>query len=368
MTLATAPLGGIRVLDTATLYGGPLLATLLADHGAEVVKVEPPAGDAYRGWPAMWALVGRGKRSLTLDLDAAVGADLLRRLVHDFDVVVENSPRRLAQKRGLTPEALRTLKPGLVVVSATGFGHDGPYADRPANGTIGEAFAGLTHLTGDPDERPMLPSVPLGDVLTAAFGAMGALAAVVRQLRSGVGAHVDVTVFEPVLHALGPSLPSYEHGTPPPSRDGGAMGMEMRGTFKTRDARWVAISCSTPRHLQAVATIVDAKPDRSLLDQAAAWIASQPQTTVMGAFIAARIPVTPVNDLADIMTDPHIAQRGSLINVENTTVAAPTPRIDAPTVAPILPRLGDANDDLLRRSLGLTDDEIRSLRHQKIVM
>jgi formyl-CoA transferase len=156
MTLG-APLAGLRVLDMASLYAAPLLATLLADHGAEVLKVEPPAGDVYRGWPAMWALVGRGKRSLALDLAAPEGRELLVRLVPRFDVVVENLPRRLAEQWQLTPAALRTVKPSLVVVSATGFGHTGPYGDRPANGTVGEAFGGLTHLTGDADGAPSLP-------------------------------------------------------------------------------------------------------------------------------------------------------------------------------------------------------------------
>src|SRR6266511_4283853 len=182
---SAAPLAGIRVLDTGMLYAGPLIATFLADHGAEVVKIEPPRGDPYRSWGPMWALVGRGKRSVTLDLASPKGGEVFLRLVAEVDVVVENLPRRLAEQRGLTPEAMRAVKPSLVVVSASGFGPDGPYADRPANGTVAEAFSGLTGLTGDAGGAPQLPSAPLGDAVAAVFGAFGALAGVVRALRTG---------------------------------------------------------------------------------------------------------------------------------------------------------------------------------------
>ncbi|MDO8364176.1 MAG: CoA transferase [Actinomycetota bacterium] len=341
-------LAGVRVLDMASLYAAPLIATLLADHGADVVKVEPPAGDTYRSWPAMWALVGRGKRSLVLDLGVEADRERLRGIIPQFDVVIENLPRPLAERRALTPEALRAIKPSLVVVSATGFGHDGELAEHPANGTIGEAFAGLTGLTGDHLGQPMLPSVPLGDALAAAFGAMGALAAVVRQLHTGEGAYVDVSVYEPVLHALGPVLPGYQPGvTTVPTRDGGSMGVPLRGTFETSDAQWVAISCSTPRHTDAVAELVAGDPALPLRRRAADWISGGTRDEVLQALVAARVPVTAVNDLRDVAGDPHVVGRGSLRRVDGLTVAAPTPRIDGDPVGTWLPTIGDANEALL---------------------
>jgi crotonobetainyl-CoA:carnitine CoA-transferase CaiB-like acyl-CoA transferase len=364
---AAPPLDGIRVLDTASLYAGPLVATLLADHGAEVVKVEPLAGDPYRSWPAMWALVGRGKRSLALDLSSTDGRALLLDLLAGFDVVVENLPRRVAEERELTPEVLRMRKPSLVVVSASGFGPSGPYAGRPANGTIGEAFAGLTNLTGDADGTPFLPSVPLGDAIAAAFGAMGALAGIVRQLRSGEGASVDLTVFEPILHTLGPALPAFRPGTPPPARDGGAMGVVLRGTFRTSDGGWVAISSSTPRHEQAVAEVVGGDAGVPLRDRARDWMASHPRDEVVRVLVAARVPLAPVNDLAGVVADPHIAARGSLTDVDGLLVAAPVPRVDGTVVAPMTPALGDANDDLLRGALGLSADDLDALRRRAVV-
>jgi crotonobetainyl-CoA:carnitine CoA-transferase CaiB-like acyl-CoA transferase len=369
VTAAPAPLAGLRVLDIASLYAGPLVATLLADHGADVVKVEPPAGDVYRTWPAMWALVGRRKRSLTLDLAVPEGASLLVRLLPSVDVVVENLPPSVGEARGLTPAALRAANPSLVVVSASGFGHDGPYADRPANGTVGEAMAGLTHLTGDADGAPVLPSVPLGDVVAAAFGAMGALAAVLRQVRGGVGAHVDLTVFEPILHVLGPALTAYRSGDEAPSRDGGAMGVALRGTFRTEDGGWVAISCSTPRHLSSVADLVGGQESDPLRDRASAWISRHALDDVLDALVGARVPVAPVNDLAAIVADPHIGSRGSLISSGEGMVAAPAPRIDGNAASEpfTVPALGDANDDVLRGILGLGDDDIAGLRDRSVV-
>lgn len=367
MTEAAPPLTGVRVLDVASLYAAPLIATFLADHGADVVKVEPPEGDGYRrDSPALWALVGRGKRSLTLDLGAAEGCDLLRQLLAHVDVVVENWPLRLARQRGLTPEEMRAVNPDLVVVSASGFGHDGPYAGRPANGTLGEAFAGLTHLTGDPAGPPMLASVPLGDAVAAAFGAMGALAAIVAQLRTGAGAHVDVTVFEPILHLLGPALTGYRVGSPPPARDGGHMGVVLRGTFVTADGGWVAIGCGTPRHARSVDDLVGGQ-GQSLRVRAAAWIAARSRDEVLEAMLEARIPVVPVNDLADVVADPHVRSRGSLLAHAGGVVAAPTPRVAGSPTAVRWPALGDANADILGGVLGLDDEQLEALRHRGVV-
>ena len=154
------PLAGLRVIDAASLYAGPFISTLLADHGADVIKVEPPGGDPYRA-RAMWAILGRNKRSVTIDLRSDAGCDLLRRLVAHVDVLVVNLLLHQLERRGLTWERLSEVNPDLVLVCVTSFGLDGPNAHLPGSGTLGEAFAGLTHLTGDPDGKPVLASVPL---------------------------------------------------------------------------------------------------------------------------------------------------------------------------------------------------------------
>jgi formyl-CoA transferase len=364
---SAAPLAGIRVLDTGMLYAAPLIATLLADQGAEVVKVEPPGGDGYRSWGPMWALVGRNKRSVTIDLTTEDGGDLLRRLVAHVDVVIENLPLPLARQRRLTPADLRAVKPSLVVVSASGFGHDGPYADRAANGTVAEAFSGLTGLTGDADGAPQLPSAPLGDAVSAVFGAFGALAGVVRALRTGEGATVDVTVHEPLLHTLGTTLASWTPGSPPPQRDGGAMGVPLRGTFQAGDGGWIAISVSTPRQLQTVADLAGGDPALALRVRTADWIAGLSRVEAVRTLAGARISAGPVHDLAELAGDPHVQHRGSLRQLGGATIARPTPVIDGTLPEAWLPALGDANAELFGEWLGLSDAEIAALRDRRVI-
>ena len=355
------------MLDLASLYAAPMVATLLADHGADVVKVEPPAGDTYRAWPAMWAVVGRGKRSLTLDLTQPDGCALLHRLLPSFDVVVENLPRRVSEARGLTPEAIRATNPRLVVVSASGFGHEGPYAGRPVNGTLGEALSGLTHMTGEAAGAPMLPSVPLGDAVAAAYGAFGALVGVVGQLRSGEGAQIDLTVFEPMLHALGPALPAQRTGEPSAVRDGGAMWLDARGTFQASDGRWLALSCTTPRQERSVAELVGDGAD-PLRERIATWIAGRSREAALDGLVAARVPAVPVNDLADVLADPQVIARGSVQWLDEAPVAAPAPRIaGVDEREPSVAALGDANEALLQGQLGLTSADVDELRARGIV-
>jgi crotonobetainyl-CoA:carnitine CoA-transferase CaiB-like acyl-CoA transferase len=332
-----------------------------------VIKIEPPEGDQYRSWPAAFALVGRNKRSVTLDLTTPAGREVFMRLVAEVDVVVENLPRALAEKRGITPEAMRAVKPSLVVVSASGFGPDGPYADRPANGTVAEAFTGLTGLTGAADGAPQLPNAPLGDALAAAFGAFGALAGVIRALRTGEGATVDVTVHEPLLHALGTTLSSWQPGTPAPQRDGGAMGVVLRGTFGTADGGWIAMSASTPRQQQAVADLAGGDPATALRDRAAAWIATIDRATAGAALIDARVPATPVHDFAEMAADPQIEHRRSLASLIGATVVRPTPVIDGDPTDPTIPELGEANGEVLGGWLGITATELDDLRAAGVV-
>lgn len=375
MTDTPGPLHGLRVLETASLYAAPLVGTFLADQGAEVTKVEPPEGDPYRVIPDLWALVGRRKRSLTLDLGRAEGQELLRRLLPSFDVVVENLPRRVAEKRGLTYEAMAAVNPALVVITASGFGHDGPYAGRPANGTLSEAFAGLTFLTGEPDGAPMLPSVPLGDVIAASFGAMGVLAACLQQARTGLGAHVDLTAYEPILHSIGPALTGQLPGAPAPQRLGGASATSgVRGTFRCRDDHWVAIGCSNAEHIRRLLELVPATSGGTDSERVRGWVATLPRTEVLDALVAQRVPAVPVNDMNDVLADPQVAARHSVVPIvgkglpPGAVVAAPTPRInDAVPTEATCPALGDGNDALLRGVLGLGDQDLKALRDQRVI-
>jgi crotonobetainyl-CoA:carnitine CoA-transferase CaiB-like acyl-CoA transferase len=354
-----APLAGLRVLDAAVLYAAPLLSAMLAGQGADVVKLEPPGGDSYRG-TSLWALVARGKRSLVLDLDTADGRARLHALIPNIDVVVVNESENRLGRRGLDHGTLSALSPGLVYVHVTGYGLDGPYAGRPANGTIAEAFTGLTHLTGRPDAEPVLPSVPLGDAVTAYAGAFGVLTACwERAVHGPVGRVVDVNLTEAMLQVLGPVFAGYDGQGPPPGRMGSGMpGALLRGVFATADSRWVAISLSTPRQLATLAAhvgggaLADA-PSAAVEDAVRAWILERGRAQVVEDLDAVRVPVAPVNDARDVLDDPHVAGRGMLRTVHGSDgvqvrVPGAAPRVvGAPVAGDRLPDLGEHTADVL---------------------
>jgi len=336
--VATHALSGVRVLDLATLFPAPLLAAMLGDLGADVVKVEPPEGDPLRrvgpargSTPVAWTLAGRNKRSVVVDdvlaFALAAAADV---------VVVNESGSRLA-RRGWTYDALRDRNPNIVFVSVTAFGATGPYAERPGNGSVVEAFGGFAHLNGEPEGSPTLPSVALGDTLTAIAGLNQVLAALYeRDARGAVGgaaggaggAFIDVAMYEPILALLASPIVAWDGATSPPERSGSRIaGAAPRNVYRCADGGWIALSGPTDAQVARVLVVIgmSAATDRwgrasqrvdveaDALDAAvAAWIGARPRAAVLDAFLSARIPVAPANDLADLAADPHVRARGSL--------------------------------------------------------
>lgn len=351
------------MLDAASLCAAPAISSLLSDHGADVVKLEPPGGDAYRQFPTrLWALTGRGKRSLVLDLEQAPDRTLLHRLVAAIDVVVVNEPEQRLRRRGLDPDTLLAVNPSLIVVRLSAYGLDGPYAERPGNGTVAEAYAGLTHVTGRPDAEPVLASVPLGDAVTAVTGAFGVLAACYEQrVHGGPGQVVDVNLAEAVLQVLGPVFTQdLGVGEPPNRLASGLPGALLRGVFGTADGLWVAMSVSSSRQLHDLSRLVGepALPARTApaVDAAVrAWVATLPRADVLEQLVAARVPASPVNTARDVRDDPHAVARGLLrivTTVEHgpVTVPAPAPRLRAEprAAAERLAAVGEHTAEVLR--------------------
>ena len=244
-------LEGLRVLDLAILFSAPQVSAMLGDLGADVVKLEPPprdgkpGGDPMRGMGVQrngtsltWALVSRNKRTITCDPATTEGRALLYALVRAADVVVENLPAATLAKWGATPDELLAVNPDAIVVSVSCYGSTGPYAGRDGNGSLAEAFGGLTNLTGEADGPPMLPSLALGDTLTAIAGVVGTLAACYhRDAKGGRGQKVDVSMFEPVLQLLTGSIIGYEDGAPSPRRTGSRVPFERDEWEPTLSAR-----------------------------------------------------------------------------------------------------------------------------------
>lgn len=372
-------LRGVKVLDIATLFPAPLLAAMLGDFGADVVKLEDKGGDPLRVTGAMkggqsyvWSMADRNKRSIELDLKSESGRKTLQDLTSVADVIIANQPRRVLERLGCTYEEVSARNPRAVMVVISSFGTDGPYSERPGNGTLAEAFGGFTHLTGDPEGPPVLPSAPLGDCLGALSGLIGTLVALYwRDAQGGKGQYVDASMFEPVLLLVGTALVAWTPGTPSPIRTGSQVpGGVPRNVYRTADGKWLAVSGPTD---QQVARILEMTGRNSAEDIArwgtsasrlengdaldalvAQWISERDSTTVLGALENARIPVMTVNDLAAIVADPHIRARQSIATVSDPAsgdllVPGPFPHLSQ-TPGSIWrdpPRLGADSEDVL---------------------
>jgi crotonobetainyl-CoA:carnitine CoA-transferase CaiB-like acyl-CoA transferase len=300
-------LEGLRVIDMATVLAGPGAARYLADFGADVIKVESPDGDGLRnlGWrdPSdgeglWWKFVGRGKRSVVLDLKADHGLAHMRRLVDGADVLVENFRPGTLERLGLAPDDLIGRNPGLVVLRVTGFGQNGPYAGRPGFATLAEAMSGFAAINGEPDGRPLLPPVALTDEIAAVVGAFAVMVALRHRDRTGEGQVIDVNLLESMLQCMG-ALPSVwaHRGELQPRLGSGIPYTVPRGTYRCADGVWVAVSTSTESVARRVLALVGVGGDErfgtfagrvehrdELEGVLSDWIAARPSADVLAAF------------------------------------------------------------------------------------
>lgn len=392
------PLQGLRVLDLATIFAGPLIATVLGDFGADVIKIEHPRGDPLRGHgyqkdgvPLWWKVVGRNKRTITLDLSRPEGQALLRRLAADADVLVENFRPGTLERWNLPPDRLLEFNPRLIIVRTTGFGQFGPYAGRPAFGTLIESMSGFAHITGDPNGPPTLPPFGLADGIAGLAGVGAVMLALYhRDARGGTGQVIDLAILEPILTVLGAQPTIYDQLGIIQGRTGNrSINNAPRNTYRTRDGRWVAISTSAQSIAERAVRLVGrpefvAEPwfatgtgraeHADELDAAVgAWVAARDRDEVLRAFEAADAAVAPVYDVADLVADPQVRVLGSIVelpdedlgrvkmqNVMFRMLATPG-RIRWPGR-----RLGQDNDAVYGE-LGLGTAEIDGLRRQGVI-
>ncbi|MFD5422898.1 CoA transferase [Streptomyces sp. NPDC127069] len=389
----TGPLAGLRVLDLATLFAGPLTATLLGDFGAEVVKVEHPGrpdpsrghGPAKDGIGLWWKLLGRNKRTITLDLSTPGGRDTLLRLAATADVVVENFRPGTLEKWGLGWPELSAANPRLVLARVTAFGQQGPYARRPGFGTLAEAMSGFASITGEPDGPPTLPPFGLADSIAALTCAYAVMTALAGRERTGRGQVVDLAIIEPILTVLGPHPLWYDQlGYVQPRTGNRSANNAPRNTYRSADGRWLAVSASAQSIAERVVRLVG-RPELAdepwfatgtgraahthLLDEAVGgWIARHKAEEVVTAFEAAEAAVALVYDVRDVLADPQFAALDTVTEVED-------PELGPLRMQNVLFRLSEtpgairwagrphgADTEAVLTELGLTRAEIAALR------
>ncbi|MBW8763251.1 MAG: CoA transferase [Microbacterium sp.] len=391
-TVPSPPLHGVRVLDVSTLFAGPLAATFLGDFGADVIKIEHPARpDAARGHGPQkhgvnlwWKTLGRNKRTATVDLSTAAGADVLLRLVADADVMIENFRPGTLERWGLSPEQLFAANPRLVLARVTAFGQFGPYSSRPGFGSLAEAMSGFAALTGDPDGPPTLPPFGLADGIAALATSYAVMAALRGAERDGVGQVVDMAIIEPILMLLGGQITAWDQlGLVQPRTGNRSVNNAPRNVYRSRDGVWLAVSTSSQSIAERVMTVVGrteltrepwfgsghdrAQHADELDDAVQAWIGAHPASEVIDAFEAASAAIAPVYDVRGVVDDPQYRALETIVRV-------PDPQLGDLAMQNVLFRLsrtpgsirwagrphGADTDDVLRDA-GFSDDDIDAL-------
>jgi crotonobetainyl-CoA:carnitine CoA-transferase CaiB-like acyl-CoA transferase len=334
-------LGGIKVIDTATLFAGPLAATVLGDFGAEVIKVEHPRGDPSRshgfakdGVGLWWKMLGRNKKCVTLNLGKPEGQEIFERLMEDADVVIESFRPGTLERWNLGYERLSGINPGLVLARVTGFGQFGPYRNRPGFGTLAESMSGFAHVTGQPDGPPTLPPFGLADGIAALATAVAILTALRARDTTGHGQVVDLAIIEPIFTVLGPQPTVYDQLGVIQQRSGNrSVNNAPRNTYETRDGHWVAVSTSAQSIAERVMRLVGhpeyidepwfqkgserAKHADELDEAVGAWISDRTRDEVAEAFEEAGAAIAPIYDIEGIMNDPQYRALDSIITVED---------------------------------------------------
>ncbi|MFG2862880.1 CaiB/BaiF CoA transferase family protein [Streptomyces sioyaensis] len=390
---ASGPLTGLRVLDLATLFAGPLAATLLGDFGAEVIKVEHPHrpdpsrghGPSKDGIGLWWKLLGRNKKAMTLDLSHPGGRDVLLRLAAGADAVIENFRPGTLERWGLGWDELSAVNPRLVLARVTGFGQFGPYARRPGFGTLAEAMSGFAAMTGEPDGPPTLPPFGLADAIAALGTSYAVMAALHARTASGRGQVIDMALIEPMLTVLGPQPLWYDQlGHVQPRTGNRSANVAPRNTYRTADGSWVAVSTSAESVAERVMRLVGrpevigepwfatgagrAEHADELDAPVADWIARHDRAEVMAAFEKAEAAVAPIYDIREVMTDPQYQALGSITEVPDDELG--TVRMqnvlfrlsETPGAIRWAGRPHGADTDEVLTSLGLTGPEIDGLR------
>jgi crotonobetainyl-CoA:carnitine CoA-transferase CaiB-like acyl-CoA transferase len=390
------PCNGITVVDVSRLVAGNMLSLQLADFGADVIKVEPPVGDALRHWKdngksIHWKVYGRNKRSIVLNLREADGREALLKLLARSDIFIENFRPGTLEKMGLGPDRLLATNPDLLVVRVSGFGQTGPYAKHPGFGTLVEAMSGFAANTGFADREPVLPPLALADMIAGLQGAMATMMALrARDRGEARGQVIDLSLIEPIFGVLGPQAAVYRETGVIKERVGSASHTSApRNVYKCADGRYVAMSASMQVMAMRVFDVIgrpDMKNDprfalnaeriknRPLIDEiVGGWFATKTRDEALAIMRENGVTVGPVYEIDEAMEDPHFIEREIIVDADDAELGTVPMHNIAPRLSETpgvwrrpAPELGEHTDEILR-DLGYSEETISGLREREIV-
>ncbi|USQ81518.1 CoA transferase [Ornithinimicrobium faecis] len=393
------PLRGLRVVEVGQLLAGPFCGQLLGDLGADVIKIEDPSrGDPLRQWGRQrpqdqslwWSIVGRNKKSVTVNLREPQGQDIARQLIAGADILVENFRPGTLERWGMGYDSLRELNPGLIMVRVSGFGQDGPYASRPGYGAIGEAMGGLRYVVGDPSTPPSRMGISIGDTLAAMFATIGALAAVREREISGRGQVVDSAIYEAVLGVMESLVPEWQLTGYQRERTGAVLpNIAPSNVYPTKDGTWILIAANQDTVFARLAAAMG-RPELATDERYATHVARGERQVELDAMVAEftatlgadelealliehSVPVGKIFRPVEMLADPHFAARESITQVDHPVLG----EVQMQNVFPRLsrtsgsvrwpgPELGAHTQEVLA-DLGISAEQVDGLREQGLV-
>ena len=395
-----AALRGIRVLDLATFIAAPFSATLMAEFGAEVIKVEMPGrgdpcrqlGEKYNGVGLIWAQENRNKRGITCDLRQEKGQEIVKELVKRSDVLVENFRPGTMERWNMGYEVLKELNPGLVMLRVSAYGQTGPYREKAGFGRIAQAFGGLSYLAGFPDRPPVNPgSATIADYSAGLFAAFSIMVALEYRHRTGEGQCIDISLYESIFRLLDNLASSYDKLGFVRERQGTATAHAVpHNHYPTKDGKWVAIACTSDRIFQRLTkamkredlatdphylTSANRVEHRDALDGIVSeWTGAHEMGALIELLDSEEVPVGPINSIADIFEDPQFAARGSMIEIDDPVMG----KLKMPAIVPrmssglgqvehLAPSLGQHNDEVYRDFLGFSPEKLAALKDEGVI-
>jgi crotonobetainyl-CoA:carnitine CoA-transferase CaiB-like acyl-CoA transferase len=395
---ASGPLAGYRVIELGQLLAGPFAGCMLGYFGAEVIKIEPPnGGDPIRYWREMrgdtslwWRSLARNKKSVSIDLKTSQGVELVKNLIEQADVVIENFRPGVVEKWGLGPEDFRLSNPGLVYARISGYGQDGPYANKPGFASVCEGMSGFRYVNGHPGEAPVRPNLSIGDTISGIHAALGIAMALLEKNRSGNGQVVDVSLVESMFNLMEAVVPEFDgNGVIREPSGSTVTGIVPTNTYRCGDGRYIVIGGngdSIFQRLMVAAGYPEMASDPRLasnpgrveheaeIDAALAqWCGAHDSSWLLSQLDQARVPAGPIYNVEDMVNDEHFQARGLFESVEidgePLKIPALVPKLSRTPGATRWPggELGRENQEILGGLLGLSEQQLEQLRADAVI-